>query len=88
LLTVESDGEETVYAINYLPQESDLNRVAVATLYDQVINPETSPVRSREVQTAQLIRDLEQPQRLWWWILLAVAALLLAELLIANRTYR
>ena len=88
LLTVDIDGEAATYAVNYQPAESNLARVAPATLYDRVINPDTSPVRSREVQTAQLIQELEQPQRLWWWLLILVAILLLAEMLIANRTYR
>jgi len=40
------------------------------------------------VQTAQLIEELERPQRLWWWILGLVMLLLLMEAVIANRTYR
>lgn len=88
LLSVEIDGEAATYAVNYLPAESNLARVAPATLYDRIINPDTSPVQSRAVQTAQLVEELEQPQRLWWWLMLLVAALLFAEVLIANRTYR
>lgn len=76
------------YAVNILPEESNFTRMAPATLYDDIINPDTSPIRSREVQTAQLVEELEQPQRLWWWILALVMLLLLAEATIANRTYR
>lgn len=88
LLTVEEDGVRSNYAINILPQESNFTRLAPATLYDEIINPDTSPIRSREVQTAQLMEELERPQRLWWWILALVMLLLLAEATIANRTYR
>jgi hypothetical protein len=45
-------------------------------------------MQSRAVQTAQLIEELERPQRLWWWILGLVMLLLLMEVVIANRTYR
>ncbi len=76
------------YAVNILPEEADFTRVAAATVYDAVINPDTSPIQSREVRTAQLIEELERPQRVWWYILALVMLLLLAEALIANRTYR
>lgn len=88
LIEVQEDGASSNYAINILPQESNFARLAPATLYDEVINPDTSPIRSREVQTAQLMEELERPQRLWWWILALVMLLLLAEATIANRTYR
>ncbi len=88
LITAVEDGVSTRYAVNVLPREANLMRVAPATLYDAIINPETSPIRSREVQTAQLVEELERPQRLWWWILAAVMLLLIAEATIANRTYR
>ena len=60
----------------------------VENLFDSIINPDTNPIKSREVQNEQLAEELEQPQRLWWWILSLVMALVLAEALIANRTYR
>lgn len=82
------DGNQTRYAVNFLAEESNFARVAPATLYDAVINPDTSPIQSREVQTAQMIEELERPQRMWWYILVAVMILILAEALIANRTYR
>lgn len=82
------DGLEISYAVNILPEESIFTRTAVATLYDAIINPDTSPYQSREVRTARLIEELERPQRLWWWILSLVMLLLLAEAVIANRTYR
>jgi hypothetical protein len=82
------DGQSSRYAVNILPAESDFSRISPANLYDRIINPDTNPIRSREVQTAQLIEELERPQRLWWWILGLVMALLIAEALIANRTYR
>lgn len=88
LLTVTVDGSQSAYAINVPPGESNLARLAPSTLYDAVINPDTNPIQSREVQTAQLIEELEGPQRIWWWIMLLVMLLLMAELLIANRTYR
>lgn len=82
------DGNQRRYAVNFLAEESNFARVAPATLYDAVINPDTSPIQSREVQTAQMIEELERPQRMWWYILVLVMLLVLAEALIANRTYR
>lgn len=76
------------YAVNILPEESNFSRTAVATLYDSIINPDTDPTQSREVRTAQLMEELERPQRIWWWILSLVMLLVVAEALIANRTYR
>jgi hypothetical protein len=82
------DGENARFAINIIPAESNFTRTAVATLYDSIINPDTNPIRSREVQTAQLVEELERPQRLWWWILTLVMLLVITEAVIANRTYR
>ncbi|NKB32333.1 MAG: VWA domain-containing protein [Pseudomonadales bacterium] len=87
-ISADIDGESTQFAINILPEESNFARTPVANLYDSIINPDTNPIRSREVQTAQLIEELERPQRIWWWILSLVMALIIAEALIANRTYR
>ena len=87
-VTAEAGGAETRFAINTLPEESNFARMPVENLFDSIINPETNPIKSREVQNAQLAEELEQPQRLWWWILSLVMALVLVEALIANRTYR
>ena len=87
-VTVEAGGAETRFAINTLPEESNFARMPVENLFDSIINPDTNPIKSREVQNAQLAEELEQPQRLWWWILSLVMALVLVEALIANRTYR
>ena len=88
LFTATSGAVSRRYAVNILPEESNFTRVATSTLYDAVVNPDTSPLQSREAQTAQLIEELENPQRLWWWILTLVMVLLLVEVLFANRTYR
>ncbi|MEX0617838.1 MAG: BatA domain-containing protein [Pseudohongiellaceae bacterium] len=80
--------DRQLYAVNVTPEESYLSRVAVSNLYDLVINPETEPVQSRDVRAAQLIAELERPQRIWWWILLMAALLLVFESYLANRTYR
>ena len=88
LFTATSGAVSSRYAVNILPEESNFTRVATSTLYDAVVNPDTSPLQSREAQTAQLIEELENPQRLWWWILMLVMVLLLLEVLVANRTYR
>lgn len=77
-----------VIAVNIAPEASALARVDVANLTDRILNPETAPVISERVRTAQLIADIEQPQRLWWWIVLLVMVLLMAEAWIANRTFR
>ncbi|MCB1670105.1 MAG: BatA domain-containing protein [Pseudomonadales bacterium] len=82
------DDSTTYFAVNLAPEESNLLATSVGAVNDQIINPETSPVQSREVRTAQMIAELEQPQRVWWWILALVIVLLLAEAKIANRTYR
>ncbi len=88
LFTATSGAVSSRYAVNILPEESNFTRVATSTLYDAVVNPDTSPLQSREAQTAELIEELENPQRLWWWILTLVMMLLLVEVLVANRTYR
>ena len=88
MITATADGRSMVYAVNILPSESNFARTAVASLYDQIINPDTNPVQSSAVRTAQLIEELEQPQRLWWWLLALVMLLVVAEVLVANRTYR
>jgi len=88
LFTATSGAVSRRYAVNILPEESNFTRVATSTLYDAVVNPDTSPLQSREAQTAELIEELENPQRLWWWILTLVMVLLLVEVLVANRTYR
>lgn len=88
LIRATADGRNTVYAVNIIPAESNFTRTAVASLYDQIINPDTNPVQSSAVRTAQLIEELERPQRVWWWLLALVMALIVAEVLIANRTYR
>ncbi len=88
LFTATSGAVSRRYAVNILPEESNFTRVATSTLYDAVVNPDTSPLQSREALTAQLIEELENPQRLWWWILTLVMVLLLVEVLVANRTYR
>lgn len=82
------DGNPLTYAVNVLAGESNLARAPVSNLYDRIINPDTSPVQSRQVQTQQLVAELERPQRIWWWILCLVAILVLIEAVIANRTYR
>jgi len=88
LFTASSGAVSNRYAVNILPEESNFTRVATSALYDAVVNPDTSPLQSREAQTTQLIEELENPQRLWWWILTLVMVLLLVEVLVANRTYR
>lgn len=88
LISVNVDQVDYRYAVNILPEESDFTRAAVATLYDSIINPDTDITQSREVRTAQLIEELERPQRMWWWILVSVMLLILAEAVVANRTYR
>ncbi len=82
------DGNPVNFAVNSIPEESNFSRTPVANLYDGIINPDTEPNQSREVRTAQLIEELERPQRVWWWVLCLVMLLILAEALIANRTYR
>jgi len=78
----------SLYAVNSDPRATDFSRVQVSDLHDRFINPETTPMASERVRTAQLIAELEQPQRLWWWVVLLVMLLLPLETLIANRTYR
>lgn len=83
------DGESVqFYAVNPDPEESSLERIAPSALQDSVTNPETEPVQSAQVRTAQLVAEIEGPQRLWWWLLLLVMLMLLAETRVANTTYR
>ncbi|MDG2421145.1 MAG: BatA domain-containing protein [Gammaproteobacteria bacterium] len=88
LINADIDGESIRFAINTLPEESNFSRMPVDNLFDSIINPDTNPIKSRETQNAQLAEELEKSQRIWWWILILVMALVLAESLIANRTYR
>ena len=82
------EGEPRAYAVNTLTEESNLARTTVGSIHDDIINPDTSAIPSRAVRTAQLMAELEQPQRVWWWILALVMVLLLLEGRVANRTYR
>ncbi|MCW8195070.1 VWA domain-containing protein [Proteobacteria bacterium 005FR1] len=82
------EGGTTLYAVNHAAEESNLAGLAPEVIFDQVLNPETTPNQSAAVRSQMLKAELEKPQRLWWWVLLAVAILLVAESLIANRTYR
>lgn len=75
-------------AVNLRPGSTDLTSVATDRIYDQYVNPETEPVVSEDVRVASLQAALESPQRLWWWIALLAFLLLIAESVIANRTYR
>jgi len=77
-----------VLAVNSVPEESLLERVSVTAVQDRVTNPDTRPVQSDSVRTAELLVAREGPQRLWWWILLITILLLLAETRVANTTYR
>lgn len=76
------------YAVNIQPEAAGLARIDASVLHDRILNPETTPEVAPDIQTAQLIAEIEQPQRLWWWIVLMVLGLLLLEAWIANRTYR
>lgn len=87
-LSVTGDGEEQFYAVNADPEESALEKIAPSALQDRIVNPETTPMQSADVRTAELIAEREGPQRLWWWILLLVVLILLAETRVANTTYR
>jgi len=87
-IEVQSADTTRYFAVNLATEESNLLATSVGTVNDLIINPETSPVQSREVRTAQMAAELEQPQRVWWWIMCLVIVLLLAESRIANRTYR
>jgi hypothetical protein len=87
-LTVDGGEGPQYYAVNANPEESNLVKMAPSTLVDSISNPETQPVQSDQVRTAQLVAELEGPQRVWWWILLLVMLMLLAETRIANTTYR
>lgn len=79
---------DTTLAVNISADAASGRRADIAALTDAIINPETTPMVSEQIRTAQLIADIEQPQRLWWWIVLLVMGLLLVEAWVANRTYR
>ncbi len=76
------------FAVNIEAEAAELAQVDVTVLHDQILNPETTPSVAAGVRTAQLIAELEQPQRIWWWIVLTVLLLFLLEAWVANRTYR
>jgi len=81
------DGRQPL-AVNAEAGAGNMETVPASTLRDRLVDPETGPVQSERVRTAQLMSEIEQPQRLWWWILLLVMGLLLLETRVANRTYR
>lgn len=76
------------FAVNIQPEAAALAKIDVTVLHDRILNPDTTPTIAAGVRTAQLIAELEQPQRVWWWILLTVLLLFLLEAWIANRTHR
>lgn len=82
------EAGDTTLAVNIAPEAASLAKLDIANLTDRIINPETTPMVSERVRTAQLIAEIEQPQRLWWWIVLLVMMLLVVEAWVANRTYR
>ncbi len=87
-LRIEGGDEPQFYAVNADPEESALEKMAPSVLQDRVTNPETEPQQTAEVRTAQLVAELEGPQRVWWWLLILVVLMLLAETRVANTTYR
>ena len=87
-LRIEAEGEPQFYAVNADPEESVLEKLAPSALQDLITNPDTEPQQTAEVRTAQLVAELEGPQRVWWWLLILVVLMLLAETRIANTTYR
>ncbi len=87
-LRIEGGDEPQFYAVNADPEESVLEKLAPSVLQDRVTNPETEPQQTAEVRTAQLVAELEGPQRVWWWLLILVVLMLLAETRVANTTYR
>ena len=80
--------KQRYYAVNIDPRESNLLPMAFSSLQDAVINPDTEPARSSQVQTTLLMQELERPQSLWWWILCLATLLALFEIPFANRTHR
>jgi hypothetical protein len=87
-LSIDDGANVQFYAVNPDPEESSLERIAPSTLQDNVTNAETEPVQSEQVRTAQLVAEIEGPQRVWWWLMLLVMLMLLAETRVANTTYR
>lgn len=87
-LSIDDGATVQFYAVNPDPEESSLERIAPSTLQDSVTNAETEPLQSEQVRTAQLVAEIEGPQRVWWWLMLLVMLMLLAETRVANTTYR
>lgn len=81
-------GTGVNFAVNIEAEAAELAQIDVTLLHDRILNPETTPGVAAGVRSAQLIAELEQPQRIWWWILLTVLLLFLLEAWFANRTYR
>ncbi|MEX1197530.1 MAG: BatA domain-containing protein [Pseudohongiellaceae bacterium] len=88
ILRVGRNDSQRLLAVNVGADAGNMEKVPGATLQDRLINPETAPVQSERVRSAQLMSEVEQPQRVWWWLLLLVMLLLLLETRVANRTYR
>ena len=83
------NGVKKIFAVNTPPEESDLSPWANP---DQLAALESPTAAPAEVHTAFLAPGAwtmaENRQRLWWWLLAIAGCALLAELALANRTFR
>ncbi len=77
-----------LFAVNTLPDESDLEPWAFPEKLAGLENPEEKTEVLDTKQAAPPVSDrvAENQQRLWWWLLAACALAMLAELTLANRT--
>ncbi len=76
------------FAVNTAAQESDLTTIAEDDIEAARSYSETRQVASAAEHSSPLQVQLEKSQQSWWWILLAVLMLGIAEIFLANRTYR
>ena len=82
-------GLKKIFAVNTPPEESDLSPWSNPDQLAALASPDSAPT---EVHTAFVAPGAwtmaENRQRLWWWLLAGAGCVLLAELALANRTFR
>ena len=84
----ESGTRNLVVAVNNVPEESDFTPISGDLIHDKIINRETGPSQSVAVEEAFFIEQLEKSQHLWRYLIVFLMLLIVAETLLANRTFR
>jgi hypothetical protein len=82
-------GVKKIYAVNTPVEESDLSPWQQPEQLAALESPASAPARVHLTAPPPAAWAVaENRQRLWWWLLAIGSVVLLAELALANRTYR